>query len=128
MRTYESIFIVHPDIVGDAYAAAVEKFRKILTDQGASILKVEEWGTRKLAYPVKKQTRGSFVLVAFESEAPVIAEYERRLRLDESIIKFQTVHLEKGLPAAAPVKEEAVASTREESSEGETEAAETEEA
>ncbi|MBE0598716.1 MAG: 30S ribosomal protein S6, partial [Desulfuromonadales bacterium] len=114
MRTYESIYIVHPDIVGDAYAASVEKFKKILTDMGVNILKTEEWGTRKLAYPVKKQTRGSFVLTAFEADAPVIAEFERRLRIDESIIKFQAVHLEKGLQMPVPVKDEAAASAKEE--------------
>lgn len=114
MRTYETIFIVHPETAGDAYNAVVEKFRNILTEQKAEILKVEEWGARKLAYPVKKQTRGAYVLVAYEAGAEVIAEFERRLRIDESIIKFQTVHLEKGLekvvvpaPAEAPAAEEA---------------------
>jgi small subunit ribosomal protein S6 len=105
MRTYETVFIVHPDNAGDAYAASVEKFRKILSDQGANILKVEEWGTRKLAYQVKKQGRGTYVLMAYEAAPKVIAEFERRLRLDEAIIKFQTVHLEKGLEAAPPAKE-----------------------
>lgn len=104
MRTYETIFIVRPDLVGDEYAAVVEKFRKILIDQGSNILKVDEWGTKKLAYPVKKQFRGTYVLMAYEAGAKVIAELERRMRIDETVIKFQTVHLEKGLPAPAPVK------------------------
>jgi small subunit ribosomal protein S6 len=104
MRTYETIFIVHPDMVGEQYAAVVEKFKGVLTDQGAEILKVEEWGTRKLAYPVKKQGRGTYVLVAYEAGSKVIAEFERRMRLDESVIKFLTVHLEKGLQEV-PVKE-----------------------
>lgn len=104
MRTYETIFIVRPDLVGDEYAAVLEKFKGVLTSQGAVILKVDEWGTRKLAYPVKKQGRGTYVLVAYEAEAPVIAEFERRMRIDESIIKFQTVWLEKGLVAPAPAK------------------------
>ncbi len=107
MRAYEHIFIVHPDLVGDDYAAILDKFKTILTDQGANILKVDEWGARKLAYPVKKQTRGSYVLLVFEAAAAVIAEFERRLRLDEKIIKFQTILLPKGtdLAAAAPVAE-----------------------
>lgn len=96
MRTYEHIFIVHPEVVGDDYAAILDKFKNILTDQDANILKVDEWGARKLAYPVKKQTRGSYVMVVFEAAAAVIAEFERRLRLDEKIIKFQTIVLPKG--------------------------------
>lgn len=127
MRTYETIFIVHPDTVGDQYAAVVEKFRKVLGDQGANILKVEEWGARKLAYPVKKQGRGSYVLMAYEAEAPVIAEFERRMRIDEAVIKFQTVYLEKGLVAAAPAKEEAAVRPEAEGAAAET-AEETEEA
>ncbi|PKN11701.1 MAG: 30S ribosomal protein S6 [Deltaproteobacteria bacterium HGW-Deltaproteobacteria-4] len=109
-RTYESIFIVRPDLTGDAYTAVIDKFKGVLTDQGASIIKVDEWGVRKLAYTVKKQNRGSYVLVIFEADPKVILEYERRLRLDESIIKFINIHLEKGfvLPAVAV---EAVATT-----------------
>ncbi len=107
MRTYEHIFIVHPEVVGDDYAAILDKFKNILTDQDANILKVDEWGARKLAYPVKKQTRGSYVLVTFEAGAKVIAEFERRLRLDEKIIKFQTIVLPKGTEVVieAPAEE-----------------------
>jgi small subunit ribosomal protein S6 len=96
MRTYETIYIVHPEIVGDGYTAVVDKFKGILTDQQASILKVDEWGTRKLAYPVKKQGRGTYVLMAYEAGPDVIAELERRMRIDENVIKFQTVLLEGG--------------------------------
>ena len=106
MRTYETIFIVHPDIVGDEYAATVDKFKGVLTDQGAEIIKVDEWGTRKLAYPVKKQGRGTYVLVAYDAAAEVITEFERRMRIDEGIIKFQTVYLEKGVEVV-PAAEEA---------------------
>jgi len=102
MRTYETIFIIHPEKVGDEYAAVVDKFRNVLTDQGAEILKVDEWGVRKLAYPVKKNARGSYVLVAYEADPNIISEFERRLRIDDAVIKFQTVYLEGGLTATAP--------------------------
>ncbi len=99
MRTYETIFIVHPDVGGDAYPAVLEKFKGVLTSQDATILKLDEWGTRKLAYQIKKQSRGSYVLVAYEAGPKVVAEFERRMRIDEAIIKFQTVLLENGLEA-----------------------------
>lgn len=108
-RTYESIFIVRPDLTGDAYTAVLDKFKGVLTDQGASILKVDEWGVRKLAYTVKKQNRGSYVLVIFEADPKIILEYERRLRLDESIIKFINLHLEKGFVMPVVAAEPAVA-------------------
>lgn len=112
-RTYESIFIVRPDLTGDAYTAVIDKFKGVLTDQGASIIKVDEWGVRKLAYTVKKQNRGSYVLVIFEAEPKVILEYERRLRLDESVIKFINIHLEKGYVSPAVVAEPTTAAATE---------------
>ena len=104
MRTYESIFIVHPDVVGDDQTAIIDKFKTILTDQGADVLKLDNWGVRTLAYPVKKQTKGCYVLVIFEAEAKVIAEYERRMRIDEKVIKFQTIILEGGYEAPPVVE------------------------
>jgi small subunit ribosomal protein S6 len=109
MRTYETIFIVEPSLVGEEYTAVVDKFKGVLTDQGANILKIDEWGTRKLAYMVKKQNRGTYVLAAYEAPPQAIKEFERRMRIDESIIKFQTVHLEKGLEPVAEVKDVAAA-------------------
>ena len=105
LRTYETIFIVEPGRVGEEYTATVDKFKGVLTAQGANILKVDEWGSRKLAYTVKKQNRGTYVLLAYEADPQIIAELERRLRIDESIIKFQTVHLDKGLEPVAEAKE-----------------------
>jgi small subunit ribosomal protein S6 len=105
MRTYENIIIVHPDKVGDEYAALVEKFKSVLADLGGNLLKVDEWGVRKLAYPVKKQIRGSYILTIFEGQPEAVTEFERRLRLDEAVIKFQTLLLEKGFVEEAAVEE-----------------------
>ncbi len=115
MRTYESIFIVHPDSTGDDLTAVIDKYRQILVEQGAEILKVDNWGTRTLAYPVKKQTQGNYVLLIFESEPNIIREYERRMRIDDNVIKFQNVLLEKGFEVAP----EAVAAEEESSTEEE---------
>ncbi|MCK4536338.1 MAG: 30S ribosomal protein S6 [Desulfuromonadales bacterium] len=116
MRTYETIFIVHPDIVGDDLDAVIDKYKQILTDEGANVLKADNWGTRTLAYLVKKQSQGCYVLMIFDGPPPAIAEFERRMRIDEAIIKFQTVLLEGGYeapvveaPAEEAVAEEAVA-------------------
>ncbi|HKK01831.1 MAG TPA: 30S ribosomal protein S6 [Desulfuromonadales bacterium] len=121
MRTYETIFIVHPEVAGDACAAVIEKFKGVLTEQGAEILKLDEWGVRKLAYPVKKQSRGSYVYLAYLAEAPVIAEFERRMRIDDAVIKFQTVMLEKGLNLTTAAESETSEADTKEESEAETE-------
>lgn len=104
MRTYEAIFIVHPEVVGDDLTAIIEKYKTILADQGANVLKAESWGTRTLAYTVKKQSKGCYVLFIFEAGPKVIAEFERRMRIDEKVIKFQTVLMEGGY-TAPPVVE-----------------------
>jgi len=107
MRTYESIFIVHPEVVGDDQIAIIDKYKTILSDQGAEVLKVENWGVRTLAYQVKKQSKGCYVLFIFDAEPTVIAEFERRMRIDEKVIKFQTVVLENGYQAPTAATPEA---------------------
>jgi small subunit ribosomal protein S6 len=119
MRTYETIYIVHPEIVGDGYHAIVDKFKGILSGLEANILKVDEWGTRKLAYPVKKQGRGTYVLMAYDAASNVVAELERRMRIDENVIKFQTVLLENGYQEVAPVAVDVEVAEDSEEEEGE---------
>jgi small subunit ribosomal protein S6 len=104
MRTYEAIFIVHPEVIGDDLSAVIDKYKMILTEQGANVFKAENWGTRTLAYSVKKQAKGCYVLFIFDAEPKVIAEFERRMRIDDKIIKFQTVHLEAGYQAPVVVE------------------------
>lgn len=112
MRTYETIYIIHPEVVGDDYAAAVEKYKGIVEEQGGNILNVDEWGVKKLAYLVKKQARGAYVEMTFEAPAATIKELQRRMRIDEAVIKYQTIVLEKGY--VPPVKEEEPAAVAEE--------------
>lgn len=109
MRCYEMLYIVHPEKAGEAFSEVVEKFKTVIEEQGASVLKIDEWGDRKLAYPIQKQARGSYVLMIFEAPAPAIKELERRMRIDESIMRYQTVLLEGGYEAPAEVPVEEVA-------------------
>lgn len=97
MRNYESLYIVHPDLVGDELTAVVDKFEKVLSDQQAEILKIDNWGVKKLAYPIKKVARGNYIQILFSAGPEVVAEYERRLRLDEQILRFLTVRLDQKL-------------------------------
>lgn len=106
MRNYESLYIVHPDVVGDELTAIVDKFQKVLTDQAVEIYKLDNWGTRKLAYPIKKVERGCYIQTLFTASPEVIAEFERRLRLDEKILRFLTVRLDDEFPEI--VEEEVV--------------------
>jgi len=127
MRTYESIFIVHPDVVGDDLTAIIEKYKKILVDQGSEILKLENWGSKTLAYQVKKQSKGCYLLVIFEAPPTAIAEFERRMRIDEKVIKFQTVILEGGYQAPVAVVSEETSAAEEDDEGSDEDAEETEE-
>ncbi|SRR6056297_2153418 len=106
MRNYESLYIVHPEVVGDELTALVDKFQKVLSDQNVEIVKLDNWGVRKLAYPIKKVERGSYVQILFSAGPEVVAEYERRLRLDEHILRFLTVRLDRDF-AVEPVEADA---------------------
>lgn len=106
MRNYESLYIVQPELVGDELNALVEKFQGVLTDQGAEINKLDNWGVRKLAYPINKVGRGTYIQTLFSAESQVIAELERRMRLDENVIRFLTVKFEGEFPAIVVAQEE----------------------
>ncbi len=116
MRNYESLYIIHPEVVGDELTAMVEKFQKILADQGAEINKLDNWGVRKLAYPINKVERGCYVQTLFSAGPDVIAEFERRMRLDEKVLRFLTVRFEGEFPAVEIAAEEPEAEVVEEAS------------
>lgn len=95
MNTYETIFIVNPNISDDEVNKTSEKMQEIVVREGGQILKVENWGKKKLAYEVKKQKKGTYVYFLFEAGPTLVAEFERNLRLADAVLKFMTVRLEK---------------------------------
>jgi small subunit ribosomal protein S6 len=74
---------------------AVEKFKKVLTDANAEILNEENWGLRKLAYPIDKKSTGFYQLIEFAGDAELINTLETQFRRDERVIRFLTVKLDK---------------------------------
>ncbi|WP_447977830.1 30S ribosomal protein S6 [Candidatus Nitrospira bockiana] len=97
MQPYESIFIVRPSLSDDDTAKLIEKMKGIVERSG-SVVKVENWGRKKLAYEVKRERKGTFVYLNFEAKGDVIAELERSYRLEDSVIKFLTVRLKPSAP------------------------------
>jgi small subunit ribosomal protein S6 len=104
MRKYETFFIVDPDLSEDVTAAVDEKVRTVVTNNGGNVLTYTPWGKKKLAYPVKKRTRGLYVLMEYAGGPELVAELERNMRLDERVLKFITVLLDERYD---PAKEEA---------------------
>lgn len=91
MRHYETIFIISPELSEDETGTVVEKFSGILTDAGAVMVKVENWGRRRLAYEVKKFNKGYYVLFDYGAEPAAVTEMERNFKIDERVIRFLTV-------------------------------------
>lgn len=94
MRKYETFFILDPDLPDDVNNVVDEKLKGIVTSNGGVVLSYTPWGKKKLAYTVKKHTRGHYVLMEYAGNPELIAELERNMRLDERVIKFITVKLE----------------------------------
>lgn len=104
MNQYETVFIVTPVLSEDQVKEAVTKFKKVLTDQGAEILKEEDWGLKKLAYPIKHKTTGFYNLIEFKAEGSVINKLETEFRRDEKIIRFLTFKMDKDAVAYSDKK------------------------
>lgn len=104
MRKYETFFIIDPDLPDEVNAVIDDKVKTVVTSNGGSILSYVPWGKKKLAYPVKKRSRGHYVLMEYAGGPELVAELERNMRLDERVLKFITVLLDERFD---PAKEEA---------------------
>ncbi len=88
MRAYELVFIVHPDLDEKAFNELVEKVKGWITEDGGQVTKVDLWGKRKLAYPIRKQNEGQYVLMQTSYPPALGTKLERNLRLTEPILRF----------------------------------------
>lgn len=95
LKQYETVFIMTPVLSEDQMKEAVGKFKAILTENGAKLVHEENWGLRKLAYPIQKKTTGFYHLLEFQAATELIAKLETEFKRDERIIRFLTVALDK---------------------------------
>jgi small subunit ribosomal protein S6 len=93
-RQYEVVFIVDPTADDDEVTRLTEGFKQIVTDQGGTVTKTESMGRRQLAYEILHKTEGSFVLLEIEGSGHEIAELERRMRVNDRIIRYITVRVD----------------------------------
>ncbi|MDR2969225.1 MAG: 30S ribosomal protein S6 [Tannerellaceae bacterium] len=95
MNNYETVFILTPVLSEAQMKEAVEKFTTLLKNEGSEIVNEENWGLRKLAYPIAKKTTGFYQLVEFKANPETIAKLETNFRRDERVIRFLTFRLDK---------------------------------
>ena len=116
MNKYETVFILTPVLSDDQMKETVEKFKKfkkVLTDNGGNIENEENWGLRKLAYPIENKNTGFYTLIEFEGEATIVDKLETAFRRDEKVIRFLTFRLDK-YAAEYAVKRRAVRKAKQE--------------
>ncbi len=95
LNSYETVFILTPVLSDVQMKETVEKFRSMILESGGEIVNDENWGLRKLAYPIQKKSTGFYNLLEFKADPSFIAKLEVNYRRDERIIRFLTFRLDK---------------------------------
>ncbi len=95
LNQYETVFILHPVLSEEQIKETVKKFRDLLKAGGAKIVSAEDWGLRKLAYPIQKKRSGFYHLIEFKAPGSLIASFETELCRDERIMRFLIVRMDK---------------------------------
>jgi len=117
LRRYETILIAHVDLSEDELSSLIARYGTIVTGQKGILVKVERWGKRRLAYMIKKQARGFYILIDYAGESAVVNELERNLKINDKILKFMTVLKDDAVDPAALEKEIAEAAQKTEKKE-----------
>ena len=104
MRKYEIIFVVRPDVNDEELEKLVTQMQGVVTGAGGIIEKVEKMGRRRLAYRVARQREGLYILFVLEGNGDTVKEFERRLKVTDSVIKYLTVRVDEELKRAAKFK------------------------
>ncbi len=124
MNLYENLFILDPALDDKVKEEQIAKVSSLITENGGEILKTTNLGTRKLAYAIRKQEKGEYILIVFNAPSPTIAKLERLSKLAEPILKFMFIKIEKKKHIASVIaainKEAAAAAEPAESAPAET--------
>ena len=101
LKSYETVFIATPVLSDVQMKEAVSKYISLIKENGGEVVYEEDWGLRKLAYPIQKKTTGFYYLVEFKAEPSFINVLETQYRRDERIIRFLTIAMDKHAVAYA---------------------------
>jgi small subunit ribosomal protein S6 len=100
MRVYEVLFIVAPNTEEGDIETLVTQLRDVLTNQGAQVTNVNRMGRRRLAYPIGKFNEGHYIVLTVEGTGAEIAEVERRMRVNDAVIRYITIRIDEDLKRA----------------------------
>lgn len=117
MRRYETIFIIDPDLSAEEHNPIFDRLSDLIPKQGGFLVERDEWGSRKLAYEIKKKPRGYYVRLDYCGTGAVVDEMERLFRIDDRILKYMTIVLDKDADVEKIKEEMASAESEQESPE-----------
>ena len=103
MALYESVFIARQDVSATQVDSLTDSFEKIISDNGGSVERREYWGLRTLAYRIKKNRKGHYVMFNLEAPSGAVQEMERNMRLNEDILRYMTIRIEKIREEPSPI-------------------------
>lgn len=101
MRRYEAVVIIEPDVADDEVKALTEKYGDLIKSHEGEVIKIEDWGIKKLAYLVRKRDKGRYILFDFVSGPTLVSELERQFKITENIMKYLTVKLDEDVDLEA---------------------------
>ncbi len=101
MNKYESVLIARQDLGASQVNSLVSDMSNVIAGQGGEVVRVDNWGLKNLAYRIKKNRKGYYVLLNISAPATAIAEYERLLRVNEDVIRYMTVRVDEFSAEAA---------------------------
>jgi len=105
LKRYETLFIVQVNLPDDELNSLIERYGEIVTAYKGTIVKIEKWGKRKLAYEIKKHTNGYYVMIDYAGKSAIIDELERNFKIDDKILKFMTIMKDNNVDLAKIEKE-----------------------
>ena len=94
MANYESVLIARQDLGASQVNALVENLSTVIKNEGGEVVKIDNWGLKNLAYRIKKNRKGHYVLLNIAAPAKAIFEYERLMRLNEDVIRYMTIKVD----------------------------------
>ena len=109
MRRYETITIIDPDLSDEERAGVLKRTTDLIPKEGGFLVMLDEWGTRKLAYEIKKKVRGYYARIDYCGMGSLVDEMERLFRIDDKVLKFMTVLLDKDADVESIKEEMAIA-------------------
>ncbi len=106
MRHYETTYVLRPNLGEDQFTEIIERTNAIITGDGGTVIEVDRWGMRKLAYEIKKEVQGYYVYVNYAAPGKTVDEIERIFRIDDRLLRYLTIKLADSIDQETIAKEQ----------------------